>query len=388
MSNDDFPVPQDRESTLIYFDHHASTPLLPEVQAAITSWLTAGYGNPSNSLHPMGEEACQGIDWARRHIAGLINAESDEILFTSGATESNNLALRGSLHSGNSLVISNFEHESVSQTAAYLESNGLEVHEVPGNEFGMVTPGNLEHLLQNHSADLVSVIAGQGEIGTINPVKALAEVAHQYGAKFHTDAAQAVGKIPVDVRDWDVDYLTIAAHKMYGPKGIGVLFKKTGAPLSPILYGAGHEHGYRPGTENVPYIIGFGEAARIAQFGLVEEADRQQHMRDYLWETLRQNISGIRLNGHPTRRHPGNLHVSLPNINSLNLLKLLPNYALSVGSACHSDHPMDNPLIQALNIPERYAQGAVRIGLGRQNTMEQVEQFSNDFVKAFQEIAL
>ncbi len=379
----------------IYFDHHASTPLLPEVIEAMQPWLERGFGNPSNSLHDYGNEARDAVEWGRTQVAKLINAEPQQIIFTSGATEANNLAILGSFRSkptSHTLVISNLEHESVSQPAAYLDKLGYSVYFISGDSNGLVTPeavlDQLSEIAKSESTPgLVSIIAVQGEIGTINPIDKIAKIAHQFEIPIHTDAAQAVGKIPVDVQKWDVDLLTIAAHKMYGPKGIGALYVKEDSLIQPILFGAGHERGLRPGTENVPYIVGFGMACKIAVNDLLEESKRQSKLRDELREILQQNILEIRFNGHPKLRHPGNLHFSLPNVNSLDIVQQLPQYALSVGSACHTDHPMENPLIQTLNIPEEYATGSIRIGLGRSNTEPQVRQLAEDLIDAFHKLS-
>jgi cysteine desulfurase len=348
-------------------------------------WLGTGFGNPSNILHEYGSEARKGVNWARQQVAALINAEPDEIIFTSGATESNNLVVRGvpPALDNPGLLISILEHESIAKPAAYLRNSGSPVHYAAADEHGRVQPEQVEEIVSEYPVGVVSIIHVQGEIGTINPIRELAEIARTHQCLVHTDAAQSVGKIPVDVHQLGVDYLTIAAHKMYGPKGIGALFVRKGGPLQPILYGAGHERGMRPGTENVPYLIGFGEACRIAGEDLTQERSRQEQLRDALFQQLSQNIPEIRLNGHPDLRHPGNLHISLPNVNSLDVLKKLPGYALSVGSACHSENPMDNPLIQALGIPENYARGAIRIGIGRSNSAEQLSRFASDLTAAY-----
>jgi len=384
-----YPIPS---AEAIYFDHHASTPLLPEVVEAMNPWLERGFGNPSNSLHEYGNEARDAIEWGRAQIAKLIGAEPEQIIFTSGATEANNLAIQGRFRNkptSQALVTSMLEHESIAKPAHYLEKLGYPVYRVSGDSTGMITLEVIHKQLADidkseNISGLVSIIAVHGEIGTINPIEKIAEAAHRFNTPIHTDAAQAVGKIPVDVQDWNVDFLTIAAHKMYGPKGIGALYIKNDSLLEPILYGAGHERGLRPGTENVPYIIGFGMACKIANSDLEKEAGRQRKLRDELRSLLGENIPDIRFNGHPERRHPGNLHLSLPNVNSLDIIPKLLHYALSVGSACHTDHPMDNPLIQVLNISEKYASGSIRIGLGRSNTEQQIRQFAEDLTVAYE----
>ncbi|HKJ66352.1 MAG TPA: cysteine desulfurase family protein [bacterium] len=381
------PVPS---AESVYLDHHASTPLEPSVLNAMRPWLERGYGNASNTLHGHGIEARTAIEWARVQVASLINATLGEIIFTSGATEANNMALFGSMDAierPGVLVISTLEHESVTQPAHQLARRGHTLLRISGDKDGLIDPGDVEAALKNHRVTLLSIIAVQGEIGTINPIPELTRLGHKYGALVHTDAAQAVGKVPVDVEEWEVDYLTIAAHKMYGPKGVGALYKKREAPIEPLLYGAGHEQGLRPGTENVPYLVGFGQACVLAMDDLEQEMRRQRDLRDFLWQTLQEHIPEIRLNGHSERRHPGNLHLSLKDVQSLDLLKALPGYALSVGSACHSANPMENPLIQSLNIPEEYARGSIRIGLGRSNTRQQIEQFAFDFKEAYHKIS-
>lgn len=381
------PIP---DSDLVYLDHHASTPLLPEVLETMNPWLERGYGNPSNSLHEYGKEAAAALEWARQQVAALVNCAPREILFTSGATEANNLAVQGhvsAMGSAAGIAYSSLEHESVVQPANYLQKRGLPVCILKTGSDGRVDPDMVHRVLDQNQVSLVSVIAVQGEIGSINPVAALTEVAHHHGVLFHTDAAQAVGKIPVDVQDLGVDLLTIAGHKMYAPKGVGALYCREGISLKPILYGAGHERGMRSGTENVPLLVGFGEACRQALRDLEDEADRQQELRNNLWEQLRENIPDIRLNGRMEHRHPGNLHFSLQNLDSRVLLQHLPGYALSVGSACHSDRPEENPLIRALDIPREYAMGSVRIGIGRSNTAEEIQAFARDFIEAWEKVS-
>ncbi|MBS1272502.1 MAG: Cysteine desulfurase IscS [Candidatus Marinimicrobia bacterium] len=382
-------VPPQPSADLIYLDHHASTPILPQVQQAMQPWLDRGYGNPSNTLHQYGREARDAVEWAKTQVANLINASPEEIIFTSGATEANNLALRGavkSLAGSKGILITNVEHPSVVEPANYLKSQGVSVVEIEVNSDGIAEPENIEEIFSVSDIGFLSVIAVQGEIGTINPINSVAEIAHAHSVLIHTDAAQAVGKIPVNVRDWNIDYLTIAGHKMYGPKGVGALYRRKGAPLEPILFGAGHEQGMRPGTENVPYLVGFGEACRIASEDLENEAERQRDLRNYLWERVHQSAPKVRLNGALEPRHPGNLHISFPDIDSRELLAKLPKYALSVGSACHSENPEANPIIQSLGIPVNYAAGTIRVGIGRSNTRRQIEQFADDLIEAYQSL--
>jgi len=382
----DVPKPM---ANIVYLDHHASTPLLKEVIEAIQPWLERGYGNPSNSLHKYGKEAREAVEWSRHQVASLINATPEEIIFTSGATEANNLALSGGMAAHpepRSLLISNMEHESVAKPAKQIARDGVALYVIKGDSQGFITPESVEKIMKEHSVSLVSVIAVHGEIGAINPIPDIAEIVHEQGALLHTDAAQAVGKIPVDVRNWSVDYLTIAGHKMYGPKGVGALYKRKGAPLEPILFGASHEKGLRPGTENVPAIVGFGAACAVAENDVKTEAERQRKLRDTLHQRLVESIPDLRINGPMEKRHPGNLHISFRGIDSVELLEYLPQYALSVGSACHSDNPMENPLIQTLQIPAGYARGSIRIGMGRSTTGEQLEQFAFDITEAYHKI--
>lgn len=352
-------------------------------------WIDGGFGNPSNSLHKYGQEARKAVDWARTQVAQLINAAPEEIIFTSGATEANNLAITGAVRAAENfrgILTSELEHPSVTEPVALLARNGRDVWTVQADNNSRIAPADVGQILSERDINLVSIIAVQGEIGTINAIPEIAKVVHDYGALIHTDAAQAVGKIPVDVRDWDVDFLTIAGHKMYAPKGVGALYRKEGVPLEPILHGAGHENGMRPGTENVPYLVGFGEACRLARSDLEEEAERQIELRNLLWEKLHGTLPEVRLNGPLENRHPGNLHVSFPSVDARNILEKLPGYALSVGSACHSEYPEDNPLIRALDIPPEYARGSVRIGIGRSNTRHQIDNFADDLIAAYRTV--
>jgi len=373
----------------LYLDCNATTPLDPRVLEAMLPWLREGYGNPS-SEHVYGRRAKAAVATAREQVAELIGARPGEIVFTGCATESNNLALLGSARalreSGRAtLLYSTVEHPSVARPMRHLAETGWEVAELPVDGSGRVDPARAAALIDG-SVALVSLMLANNEVGTIQPVRAVADLAHAAGAQMHVDAAQAVGKIAVAVDDLGCDLLTLAGHKFYAPKGVGALYVKNGTPIQAIQFGAGHEGGLRPGTENVPHIVALGEAARLARAGLAAEAARMQTLRDDLHARLAAAIPGLALNGHDSERLPNTLNVSFPGVAGWQLLDTAPALAASTGSACHAGQHAASGVLGAMGLSGERAAGAVRLSLGRFTTAAEIAQAAAALIAAWRQL--
>lgn len=375
----------------IYLDHNATTPLDERVLEAMLPYMREHFGNPSSSTHAFGWTAEAAVDLAREELAGAIGASPEEIMFTSGATESDNWALLGLLRRGDHLVTSATEHEAVLETAHRLELAGVRVTVLPVDSYGIVSSDALRETLTEDAA-LVSVMLANNETGAINPVRELAEISHERNVPFHTDAAQALCKVPVNVEELDVDLVSLSAHKCYGPKGVGALYvRRRPAPgvrrarPEPLLYGGGQERGLRSGTLNVPGIVGLGRAASLGAASLPEEAERIQTLRDRLHELLRAGVPDLRLNGHPTQRLPGTLNVSFPGVDVGDLLGALPDVAASAGSACASLDSEPSHVLGAMGLEDETS-AAVRFGLGRFTTPDEIERAAMLVVQAQAEL--
>jgi cysteine desulfurase len=373
----------------IYLDHNATTYLVPRVVEAMRPYLTETFGNPS-STHPYGEKAKEGLEWARYQIAELIGAEPSEIIFTSGGTEANNLAIRGGLaqKTGQPQVLaSEIEHSSVQACLQYLASEGVETSEIEVGSDGKIAVESAARLFSEKTS-LISVMHANNETGVSQPVSDVAEIADEYGALVHTDAAQSVGKIPVDVGELGVDLLTVAGHKCYGPKGVGALYIRDGVELSPVLLGSGHERGLRPGTENVPSIVALGEATRLARETLSDEMTRQKKLRNRLIESIRDAIPALRVNGQSAERLPNTASLRFPDINGSELLAATPQIAASTGSACHEGgEPTASAIIRAMGVPEEEAIGTVRLSLGRRTDEESLDQAANALIDSYRQLS-
>ena len=360
----------------IYLDNNATTPLDGRVLEAMLPYLKESFGNPSSETHAYGWTAGAAVDVAREELAAAVGASPEEVFFTSGATEADNWALRGVLRPGDHLVTSAVEHEAILETAGYLERSGVRVTVLPVDRFGMVRPEDLRDALQPGTR-LVSVMLANNETGTVNPIRELVEVAHKRSVPFHTDAAQALGKIPVDVEELGVDLMSLSAHKCYGPKGVGALYvrrRPRRVRPEPLLYGGGQERGLRSGTLNVPGVVGFGRAAALASKSLPEESRRLRELRDLLWRGISSRIPGARLNGHPERRLPNTLNVSFPGVRASELLAEMHEVAASSGSACASASPEPSHVLRAMGLDGEAALSSIRLSLGRFNTREEVEE--------------
>jgi cysteine desulfurase len=357
----------------IYLDHNATTPVLPEVLDAMLPYLRERFGNPSSG-HAIGRAAREAVEEARARVAALLDCESDEIVFTSGGTESNNLAIRGVTEERperRRLVSSVIEHPAVAAPCAWLERHGWRVTRAGVDADGRVRLAEIAAALGEGTA-LVTVMHANNETGVLQPLAEIARVAHEHGALVHTDAAQSVGKLRVSVRALGVDLLSVAGHKLYAPKGVGALYLRRGTPLRPFALGAGHEHGLRPGTENVASIVGLGAACERAARDLDLEAARVRALRDQLWEGLRAAVRGLALNGHPTERLPNTLSVRFPGVSGSALLERAPGVAASTGSACHDGQEQAPAVIVAMGVSPREALGSVRLTLGRGTRSEDV----------------
>lgn len=359
----------------IYLDYNATTPVAPEVVAAMRPWLKANFGNPSSS-HVYGLQARQAVAMARAEVATLIGANADEIVFTGSATEANNLALRGTaraLPQKRHIVISAIEHPAVMQPALHLREAGWAVTIVKVDPTGRVSAEDVAAALRRDTA-LVSVMHANNEVGTLQPIAEIAALARANGSLVHTDAAQSAGKVMIDAAALGVDLMTLAGHKVYAPKGIGVLYVRRGTPLEPILFGADQEHGLRPGTENVPHIVGLGEAARLAHASLPQALIRLAELRDALHQGLLAAVPGLQLNGHRVECLPNTLHASFPGVSGKELLAAAAEQvAASVGSACHSDADAVSGVLAAMSVEPRRARGAVRLSVGRYTSESEID---------------
>ena len=359
---------------MIYLDYNASTPIAPAVQAAMAPFLAGHYGNPSSG-HWAAVPAAQAVAAARAQVADLLGCSPAEIVFTSGGTESNNAALLGAFWAacgnGHHIVTTRVEHPAVIEPCRFLERLGVEITYVGVDAHGLVDPGDIAAAIRPDTI-LVSVMHANNEVGTIQPIAEIARITRKAGLLLHSDAAQSVGKVPTKVDELDVDLLSLAGHKFYGPKGVGALYIREGTRLEPLLHGAGHEWGRRAGTENVLLDVGFGAAAELAADLAWTQGVREQ--RDWLWAEL-QKAWGDRvvLNGHPTRRLPNTLSVSFVGRRGADILAALPEVAASTGSACHADEVTLSPVLEAMGVPLDVGAGAIRLSLGRMTTHAEVE---------------
>ncbi len=373
----------------IYLDYNATTPVAPEAADAMQPFLREAFGNPSSSHH-YGRRAHEAIENARGNVAALIGARPDEIIFTGCATEANNLALRGVAYALRTrkkhIVVSAVEHPAVLEPAYWLRTQGWEISVVAVDKYGLVDPTDVGKALREDTA-LVSIMHANNEVGTIQPIAEIATLAHARGALMHTDAAQSPGKIPVNIDQLQVDLLSLAGHKFYATKGVGALYVRRGTTIVSDLQGAGQEYGLRPGTENVPAIVGLGAAARLVTTEVAQDIERVQHLRDELYRLLQQEIPELTLNGHASMRLPNTLNVSFPNVSGRDLLHAVNDeVAASVGSACHSESDNVSGVLAAMRIGPARAMGAVRFSLGRYSTLEEITRASEALVSAWKRL--
>jgi len=376
----------------IYLDYNATTPIAPSVLEAMQPFLTKYYGNPSSD-HSSGRATFHAIEDAREKVAGMLGATLDEIVFTSGGTESNNLAMLGTLReclpeSKGHLVISAIEHPAISAPARFLRQQGFQVTVCPCDSNGVVSAAAVQSCLREDTK-LVSIMHANNEIGTVQPIRAIAEECRSRNILVHTDAAQSVGKIPTNVVELGVDLMSLAGHKFYAPKGVGALYIRRGVDVRPIQFGAGHESGLRPGTENVPYIIALGAAAQLASRGSNEVHNRLTRLRDKLMNLLRSRFGDdLVVHGEGADRLPNTLSASFPDIIGRDLLQSIPEICASVGSACHDGESVGSATLDAMQVSSAVARGTVRLSFGWPTSTEEIERAAELLIGGWEKLAL
>jgi cysteine desulfurase len=374
------------DASPIYLDYNATTPIDPAVVDAMLPFLRDDFGNPS-STHEFGRRAHDAVEQARAEVAALMGAQPDEIVFTGGGTEASNHAIKGAVFgrlqgvfgrlfggwSAPHLVTCTIEHPATLQPCEFLRRLGCKVTIVPVDRHGLVDPDDVRKAMTGRTV-LVSIMHANNEVGTLQPIREIAKIVKAQGALMHTDAAQALGKVAVDVNELGVDLLTVAGHKLYAPKGVGALFVRRGVRLESVLHGAGHESGRRAGTENVPYIVGLGKACAIVRASLPQATERLRMLRDRLWDRLHAALGEkLVLNGHPERRLPNTLNVSFVGQIGADFLQSHPEIAASTGSACHEGQVSQSPVLCAMGVPPELGRGAVRLSVGRFTTEDEID---------------
>ena len=365
----------------IYFDHSATTPVHPDVAEEMFRYVTGIFGNPS-SIHSFGREARKAVEASRNKVAQSIGANPEEVVFTSGGTESDHMAIRGVAYAnrkkGNHIITSAVEHHAVLDTCKALEKEGFELTVLPVDGYGMVSPQDVAKAIKDNTT-LITVMHANNEVGTIQPISEIGEIARERGVLFHTDAVQSMGKIPVNVIDLKVDLLSLSGHKIYAPKGVGALYIRRGISWRPYSFGGGQERKHRPGTENVPGIAALGKAAELAAKDLVEENARLTILRDKLIKGILEKVDHVQLAGHPSMRLPNNVNFIFEYIDGgAMLLNLdMQGVAASSGSACTSGSVSASHVLLAMGIPHQIAHGSLRLTLGRSNTEKDVDEFIN-----------
>jgi cysteine desulfurase len=359
----------------IYLDYNATTPLDPEVAAAMQPYLVEYFGNPS-SAHWYGQQTKQAVETARQQVAALLQCHAHEVIFTSGGSEANNHAIKGVAFAhrerGKHIITTTIEHPAVTEVCRYLEMQGFQVTYVPVDGDGMVDMSALKSAIRPETI-LITVMHANNEVGTIQPIAEITRLAKPRGIVVHTDAAQSVGKIATQVETLGVDLLSIAGHKLYAPKGIGALYIRHGTRLEKLIHGADHERQYRAGTENVLEIVGLGKACEVARHNLAANMAHMQAMRDRLAAGLQQQVPGIKINGHPEHRLPNTLSVSFPQLAANQLLAAMTGVAASSGAACHSDTIEVSAVLAAMQVPLDYAMGTIRFSTGRMTTADEID---------------
>jgi cysteine desulfurase len=372
----------------IYLDNNSTTRTDPRVLEAMLPFFTERYGNAASRHHAFGWQAKEAVDQAREQVAALVGASAREIVFTSGATESNNLVLKGVAamvrRQGNHFITAATEHKAVLDPCKRLEREGFRVTFLPVDQFGRVTPQQVAEALTEETI-LVSIMAANNEIGTLQPIREIGQLCKQRGVLFHTDAVQAAGTVPLDVEEMGIDLLSLSAHKMYGPKGVGALYVRRRDPrvrLEPLFDGGGHEGGLRSGTLPVPNAVGFGKACELSQQDMTSEAERLVALRERLRQGIMEQLDEVYLNGHPTERLPGNLNLSFAHVQGEALMMAMRDVAISSGSACTSASLEPSYVLRALGVSDELAHSSIRFGLGRFNTAEEMEFVIAEVVRA------
>jgi cysteine desulfurase len=368
----------------IYLDYNATTPIHPEAADAMMPYLRHEFGNPSNSYR-YGTQARKAVESARSRVAGLLGCQVEEVVFTSGGSESNNLAIKGFTlahrRRGNHIITSQIEHPAVLEVCRYLESLGFRTTYLPVDSSAMVSPDDVERAIRPETI-LITIMLANNEVGTIEPLSRIAALARAKGVIVHTDAAQAVGKIPVSVQELGVDMLSIAGHKLYAPKGVGALYVRQGIELESLIHGAAQERGRRAGTENVLEIVGLGKACEIATRDCEDNCRHLARMRDRLQQGIASRVPSSHVNGHHEQRLPNTLSVSFPGRRAQEILAALPDVACSAGAACHSDRVAISHVLEAMKLPEEFALGTIRLSTGRMTTEEEIDSAVDAIAKA------
>lgn len=372
----------------IYLDYNATTPIDPRVAGAMLPYIHEHFGNPSSS-HDYGITAKKAVETARKQIASMLGCNAYEIIFTSGGSESNNYAIKGVARAyrdkGNHIITSAIEHPAVTEVCKYLEESGCRVTYLPVDEYGQVDPARLEDAITPQTI-LVTIMHANNEVGTIEPIAELAGIAHRHGILFHSDCAQSIGKVPVQVDELDVDLLSIAGHKLYAPKGIGALYIRSGIKLEKQVHGADHEMNKRAGTENVIEMVGLGKACELVEAELEKHQPHLKKLRDRLENGIKQKYSDIRINGHPDKRLPNTASISFRGLEANTILSELKGVAASAGAACHSDNIDVSNVLQAMKVPLEYAMGTIRFSVGRFSTTEEIDRAVEEIISVVQRL--
>ena len=359
----------------IYLDYNATTPIDPQVAEAMLPYIHQQYGNPSSG-HPLGVASREAVDNARGQLAAMLQCATGEVIFTSGGTESNNHAIKGVAgayrHKGNHIITSAVEHPAVLEVCRYLEEKGCEVTYLPVDEYGMVDPQNVEDAIKPNTI-LISIMHANNEVGTIEPIPAISEIARRRGVLLHADCAQSVGKITVSVDELGVDLISIAGHKVYAPKGIGALYIRDGVQLEKLMHGASHEMGWRAGTENVIEIVGLGRACELISQNFAEYHQHMRELRNRLQTGIGERFADVRINGHPEMRLPNTLSASFPGKEANTMLAAMERVCVSAGAACHSDRVEVSSVLEAMAVPMQYAMGTLRFSIGRFTTEDEID---------------
>ena len=362
--------------SFIYLDHNATTPVAPSAAEAMMPFIHEEFGNPS-SPYPLGKRAKERLEQCRQEVAMLLGCKGREVVFTSGGSESNNMVLKGIVDLRSPadfhIITSAVEHPAIINPLRFLEELGVNVTVLPVDAFGLVDPEEVGRAIKPHTS-LISIMLANNETGTLQPIREISQLARDHGIPLHTDAAQAVGKIPVDVNELGVEFLSVAGHKLYAPKGVGALFIREDQDLTPLIHGAGQEGGRRPGTENLTLSVGLGVACQVAREGLQGDMKSMALMRDRLQEILFGGIEDLVLNGHPEERLPNTLNVSVPHMEGNKILNGLPTVYASTGAACHDRSVELSHVLSAMGVPADVGMGALRLTVGRTNDMEQIEE--------------
>ncbi len=370
----------------IYLDYNATTPIDPEVVDAMLPFLKTHYGNPSSS-HSLGRAAKEAIEDARAKVSALIGCDPKEVVFTGGGTEASNMAIKGVMLAGGGpgghMITTAIEHPATLQPARFIEHLGCELTVVSCDDRGIVSPQAIADAIRP-STRMVSIMHANNEIGTIQPIRQIAALCHEKGVLVHTDASQSIGKIPAFVDQLEVDLMTVAGHKFYAPKGIGVLFVREGLDIEPLLHGAGHENGFRAGTENTPYIVGLGKAAYIAAGKLDDSAQANESLRDRFWKTIQAHIPRAVLHGFDVDRLPNTASIAFPGVSGADMLVRVPEVCASLGAACHSSGEHQSGTLHAMGVSTELMKGTIRFSFGRSSNVEDTDRAAMLMVEAWE----